>query len=108
MLTPCRHVGLDKVERPGGEIPESQAGPRDAHHQVGSLAEDQLVDARLHPVQGVHHLEDVVDVPDADGLVDGVGDEDVVAAFLHQLHFQYAAGVSVERPARFIWWCNYT
>ena len=41
-LTPCGCVGLDKVERPGCEIPEAQPGPRDAHHQVRALAENQL------------------------------------------------------------------
>ena len=46
----------------------------------------------------MHHLEDVVDVPNADRLVDGVGDEDVVAALLHQLHLQDAAGVRVKCP----------
>ena len=42
LLTPRGRVGLDKIERPGSEIPEAQAGPRDAHHQVRALADDQL------------------------------------------------------------------
>ena len=50
----------------------------------------------------MHHLEDVVDVPNADCLVDGVGDEDVVAALLHQLHLQDAAGMRLERPESYV------
>ena len=42
LLTPRGRVGLDKIERSCSEIPEAQASPRDAHHQVRALADDQL------------------------------------------------------------------
>ena len=51
LLTPCRRIGLDEIERPCGEIPETEPVPGDAHHQVSALAEDQLLDSRSHPVE---------------------------------------------------------